>query len=539
MNKMKKFASMAAAILMTACVAVPATMSLTASAADIKINGISTTQEHTFEVYQIFTGDLSNDGKLSNLKWGSGVTSIKKDEITDWTATNGQTVSDDVVTYLTSVTDARNIIKNITLSETKACEDVTATNSDSVTISNLEDGYYVVKDVTDLSAKDDANSAWIVQVAGNVAVEIKNAKPTVDKQVLDEENDAEEGHANGWGESADHAINEQFKFKLIARVPAKSDKDMKAYKEYKLKFNDTMSKGVTFEDIESVTIKNGNKDITLSSTEYSEDATSATEKAGLKWSLTIEDIIKKLTDENGGVWGTNDLEVEVIYKAHLNENAVISNGNVKNSNAINNNKVDLEYSNNPDSTGAGGTDSTGKTPEDYVWVFTYEVDNTKYKNAIKEGNELEGAKFKLYDSTGKNEIELIYDDTLTAYRPIKTGETATEMKSAKTTGKFDIKGLDSGVYVLKEISAPEGYNKCADIEIKIGASHKEYIDGTKVSMTLSSDSNMKNDVINKEGSSLPSTGGIGTTLFYVCGGAMVAVSGIFLITKKRMDKNKD
>ena len=538
MNKMKKFASMAAAILMTACVAVPATMSFTASAADITINGISTTQEHTFEVYQIFTGDLSN-GKLSNLKWGSGVESIKKDESTNWTATNGQTVSEDVVTYLTSATDARDIIENITLGKTKACEDVTATNSDSVTISNLADGYYVVKDVTDLSAKDDANSAWIVQVAGNVSVEIKNAKPTVDKQVLDEEGDAEKGHANGWGESADHAINEQFKFKLIANVPAKSDKDMKAYKEYKLKFNDTMSKGVTFDNIESVTIKNGSEDITLNPTEYSEDATSATEKAGLKWSLTIEDIIKKLTAENGGVWGTNDLKVEVIYKAHLNENAVISNGNVKNSSDINNNKVDLEYSNNPDSTGAGGTDSTGKTPEDYVWVFTYEVDNTKYKNAIQKGNELEGAKFKLYDSTGKNEIELIYDDTLTAYRPIKTGETATEMESANTTGKFDIKGLDSGAYWLKEISAPEGYNKCADIEIKIDASHEEDSDGTKVSMTLSSDSNMKNDVINKEGSSLPSTGGIGTTLFYVCGGAMVAVSGIFLITKKRMDKNKD
>ena len=110
--------------------------------------------------------------------------------------------------------------------------------------------------------------------------------------------------------------------------------------------------------------------------------------------------------------------VEVVYNAHLNENAIVSKSDVTDGDKdhVNNNKVYLEYSNNPDSTGTG-TSQTGKTPEDYVWAFTYGVDNTKYKNEALAGNELQNAGFRLYDAAGTTEIGLIFDTTKNAYRP--------------------------------------------------------------------------------------------------------------------------
>lgn len=529
MKKTRRFASLATAAILAACAVVPATMSaLPVSAADITITGVSTAQAHTFEVYQIFTADIAEgtngEQVLSNVKWGSGITSY------DGTAVTAGTVVDEaVLSSIVTGNDARDVASKCTLSATKACADVTSVG-ETATITGLADGYYIVKDVTDLSSKDDANSAYIVQVAGDTTVAIKNAKPTVDKQVLDETGDAEEGANEGWGESADHAINEQFQFKLTATVP-KND-DLKAYKSYQLMFEDSMSTGVTFDSIASVTVKSGNAKKALTAADYTETATAETNKAGLSWKLTIADLKTKLP-ENVKL-GENEIQVEVVYNAHLNENAVVSKTSNDKIEAkdINNNKVDLVYSNNPDSTGKGDKD-TGKTPEDYVYVFTYGVDNTKYKNAVGEGNALKDAGFKLYDKTGTTEISLIYDTDKGAYRPTTGSETGREMKSAEVTGVFNIIGLDAGTYVLKETSTPAGYNTCAPINIVISAVHKENTDEATVKLDLTGSKNMTNDVINKSGSSLPSTGGIGTTIFYVAGGVLVVGAGVLLITKKR------
>ena len=126
---------------------------------------------------------------------------------------------------------------------------------------------------------------------------------------------------------------------------------------------------------------------------------------------------------------------------------------------------------------------------------------------------------------------------MSAYRPIGEGETGVEMKSA-ANGVFNIIGLDAGTYTLKETTTPDGYNKCEDIAITIAATHKENANATSADLTLT-ETNGNNDIVNKSGSELPSTGGIGTTLFYLGGGCMVAVAGIFLITKKRMSKNAE
>lgn len=517
MKHTRRFASIAAAALLASCAVVPVMSALPASAASIEITGISTTQAHTFEVYQVFTGTLSGN-KLSNIKWGSGVTSYDGTNVTE-----GAAVDEAIITALTAADDARSFIDDFVLSSTKACADVTSTNG-TASITDLADGYYIVKDVTDLGGADDANSAWIVQVAGTVQnLAIKNAKPTVDKQVLDETADAEAGATGGWGESADHAINEKFQFKLTATIPA--DEDLKVYDSYKLVFNDTMSAGVTFESIESVSVGGTN----INASDYEETATSETNKDGLTWTLTIDDVKKVLP--SGVTLGEDEITVEVVYNAHLNANAIISKDSDTDI-ATNNNKVNLEYSNNPDSTGTGTTD--GKTTDDYVWVFTYEVDNTKYKDSAAVGNELAGAEFKLYDSDGSTEIGLIYDTNKGAYRPIASSETASAMTSAETTGKFNIIGLDAGTYVLKETKTPDGYNTCADTEIVISATHVENGAGTAANLTFENTTkNMVNSIVNKSGSTLPSTGGIGTTIFYVAGGVLVVGAGVLLITKKR------
>ena len=526
MKNFKKFTATIAATLMAASLSVPMFASVPVGAADITITGISESQEHTFEVYQVFTGDLSA-GVLSNLKWGSGVAQYGANGVTP-----GSAVDEAIITELTEITSNKgsDIVDKFTLNSTKACSDVTS-SGDSVTISGLTDGYYIVKDVTDLGDADDANSAWIVQVAGNANIAIKNAKPTVDKQVLDETGDAESGASEGWGESADHAINESFQFKLKATIPA--DNDLAAYETYKLVFNDTMSAGVTFESIASVKVGDtviSAYDADTAPYGYVVSGVSAGD-SGKTWTLTIADLKKHVTNLSTGA------TVEVIYNAHLNENAVVHNSSAENTVDTNKNTVTLSYSNNPDSTGAGTTD--GKTPEDTVWVFTYKVDNTKYKDSVAEGNKLAGAEFKLYESDGSTEVKLVYDNTKNAYRPATASETPTVMTSAESTGMFNIIGLDAGKYVLRETKTPDGYNTCADIDITIQAAHVENAGGTSVNLNLTGSNNMNNSIINKSGSALPSTGGIGTTLFYIGGGCMVGLAGIFLITKKRMGKKDE
>lgn len=510
MKNTRKFAAFVASFLAVACMSVPMATSFSADAASITITNAGDTA-HTFEVYQVFVGDLS-DGKLSNLKWGSGVASYDGSSVTE-----GDAVSDDVINALTALnTDGvqgSEIAKLFTLSSTKACDDVTSTGG-TATISDLSDGYYIVKDVTNLDDKHDANSAYIIQVAGEANLAIKNALPTVDKQVCDEVDDAEKGAVDGWGESADHAINESFQFKLIATIPA--DADYAAYESYKVVFNDTMSQGVTFESIADVKVA-GNQ---IESSGYK--CTAISGQKGGDWTLTIDDIKDSLPTSGDAI------TVEVIYNAHLNEDATLHNES-DTAGDTNENTVSLSYSNNPDATGTG-TNEMGKTPEDNVWVFTYKVDNTKYQNEISEENLLAGAGFTLYNND--RAVKFSWNETKEVYVVDDNGS-VTEMTS-KDNGKFNIIGLDAGTYTLKETSTPEGYNTCADVEIVISAKHNENANEISADLDLTGSKNMNNQIINKAGSELPSTGGIGTTIFYVAGGALVVGAGVLLVSKKRM-----
>ncbi|MDE5936662.1 MAG: isopeptide-forming domain-containing fimbrial protein, partial [Ruminococcus sp.] len=434
-------------------------------------------------------------------------------------------------------------------------------------MSGLEVGYYLVVDsaaptISDGGSNSGAKSRYMVKLAGkDVTITAKHAAPKVDKQVWDNTDGDDEEH---WGETADHNINETFQFRLVATLGA--DDEYAAYDTYKISFTDTLAKGVVFDSIESVKVNDTVVpvyDETNNKNGYYTEAEA--DLTGGSWNLTIADIKeydKDLTD--GSV-------IEVIYNAHLSEDAMIADANEnefvygENSKA-NINKVKLTYSNNPNWEGRGdkapdskdekpkgpddekeeGDEETGETPEDTVGVYTYQANGTKIDGDT--GSTLAGAEFKLYDAkTGGNEIGL-YKGKDGAYYPVKDStETPVEIET-DDSGVILIKGLDAGTYYLEETKQPTGYNKLTErAEIKIGVtSHLEKTSGeneegesNNVSLTFDkSNSNADFEIANNKGTSLPTTGGIGTTLFYLGGGAMVAVAGVFLITKKRMKKEE-
>lgn len=483
--------------------------------------------DHTYEAYQIFTGNLGADGSLGNVVWGSGIDQSKlaaegtdalikgKDAASVSQALATSSNSADAKAYATAFSGV------LSATHTDSGE-FSSTGNGSYTISGLSDGYYLIQDKAGtLNGKNDAYTSFILQIIGkDVIVAPKSTQPTVDKKIQDETDDAETGATNGWGNTADHDINESFQFKLDATIPAEAN--LADYKTYEVKFNDTMSKGVTFESIASVKV-NGNdgtaaKSWTLSTSDYTKsDITTDGTTGEQSWSLTINDVIA----ECEGIKIAQGFTVEVIYNAHLNEKATINSatGTTDNMNSVN-----LEYSNNPNAAGLG------KTEDKTVYAFTFGITNKKVIDSVG-GEALPDAGFKLYtDEDCTKEYKLVKDDTLNAYRPATDGETAVEMKSA-ADGTFPIKGLDAGTYYLKETTTPKGYTTAAVKTITIKATHS--ISDGQPNVVLSSDSTLDNKIVDKKGSTLPSTGGMGTVLLYVAGIAVFVLAGATLVMALR------
>lgn len=293
------------------------------------------------------------------------------------------------------------------------------------------------------------------------------------------------------------------------------------YNEYAVRFNDTLSKGITYDRLDSVVIesKKISYDITKDSSKYEVDDSHL--KKDNSFVVSIPNV--KTCVEDLGFNLNNGATITVTYTAHLNENAAV------NGSAENKNSVRLQYSNNPRPDG----EYWGYTPESAVCVYTYQLNNTKYRDDDTTGNELAGAGFRLYsdkDCTEEQEIKLKKNTTDGTYSPYFGTDAGDEMFSDEH-GQFNVKGLDAGTYYLRETKTPDGYSACADKKIVISATHTEY------NVNLSGESNLNNKIINKKagGITLPSTGGIGTTLFYVVGGGLMVAAIVLLVTKKRME----
>ena len=485
---------------------------------------------HGYSAFQIFTGDVSDDNTISNVQWGSNITdsdeflaqlmadpTIGGNFKTNFTAQDVLAViskwsnSDD-----NSIAFARVVCHYLYPDANANPEPVATGHTGGFEVP--KPGYYLIVDTTYFNLSDfyHAYNSFLLKVTKahyGFTINHKVVKPYVEKEVYDNQDGTNEA---GFGSSADHAINEEFQFKLTATLPASPDRAYDYYKEYAVLFNDTLSNGITYDRLDSVVIKSNGipYDITNDSSMYEVDDSRL--ESDHYFVVGIPDVKACGAGLNLNAGAT----ITVTYTAHLNENAAV-NGSTDNKN-----KVQLQYSNNPRNSAYWGF-----TPESAVCVYTYQLNNTKYHDEANSGNELEGAGFSLYsDEACTQEVKLYKEGAF--YYPIKnaTGKTAVEMKSA-ADGTFNVKGLDAGTYYLKETTPPAGYSACDKTRIVISATHDEH------NVNLSSESNLNNKIINIKagGITLPSTGGIGTTLFYVVGGGLMVAAIVLLVTKKRME----
>lgn len=492
-------------------------------------------KKHGYIAFQIFKGVISKDNQtLSDVYWGKNIPhpedflpKLKEDptlKIPFQDADNLQDVLAVISTWHNSDDDSiafARFVCNYIYTDPLADSESTIVGGNGA-IKIPEPGYYLIVDNTYFNLGDfyhAYNSFFLVndthQGEYNVIINHKVVKPTVEKKVYDNQDGTSEA---GFYSSADHAINEEFKFQLTATLPA-SENNGRAYdyyNEYAVLFNDTLSKGITYDRLDSVVIESDGipYDITDDNLKYNVDTTDL--ESHNYFVVGIPDVKTCVPDLNKGA------TITVTYTAHLNENAAV-NGSTDNKN-----KVQLQYSNNPSNSAYWGF-----TPESAVCVYTYQLNNTKYRDDDIPGNELEGAGFRLYSDKAchdEDEIKLKMNDDGTYSRDFSTEGKGVEMLSNKD-GQFNVKGLDAGTYYLRETKTPDGYSACPDTKIVISATHDEH------NVSLSGESNLNNKIINKKagGITLPSTGGIGTTLFYVVGGGLMVAAIVLLVTKKRME----
>ena len=512
MKHIKKLASLLLALVMVLSLAVtafadePTTYSIT-------IN--NSTAGHTYEAYQIFTGDLATNEAgnkvLSNIVWGSGVSEAGQTALGD-AAAKAETLKTEA--------DAKAFAKAVAPYLTTAAGSANTVTDGKYVISGLAAGYYLVKDQDDsLTGDNDSYTEYIIQVVGNVTATPKSDVPEVQKKVKDI-NDSTDTTKTDWQDSADYDIGDSIPFQLKATLA----NNVSSYTTYKVVFHDTLSKGLTY---------NNDAKVYIGGTETNGFTVTATVNADGTTTLTVScDDVKALGAGNSSV-------ITVEYTAKLNENAVLGS-------AGNPNEVYLEYSNNPNKSEEGNNE-TGETPKDVVIVFTYK---TIINKVDSENKPLTGAAFKLEKLIkGKDGAE----DTWTTVKEFTVDETTTS---------FTFSGLDDGQYKLTETKTPAGYNTIDPIYFVIEATHDETADaptlktlnayltdangnkqtemkeGESVNIDLGTvdltAGSITTTVVNKSGSELPSTGGIGTTIFYVLGGVLVLAAVVLLVTKKRM-----
>lgn len=559
MKKMRKLASIILALVMAF------SMTITAFAEDKTSNlTIKTTAGHTYSVYQLLTGDVSGltdgSGTLSNAKAGANLKA-------------GTTV-DAFVEAVKDKTGAE--LGDVAFSYVSGDAEYTVIGTGSDVTTSVVDGYYLVVDtytgnpVTDGS---DTMSRYMVAVVGDTTMEPKTSTPSIDKKIIDTDANAAIDGDNKKTDTA--AIGDVIEYEVTGTVP-----NTEGYKYYYYVVHDTLSEGLTLNQ-NSFVVKIGDKTLTkgVEYYVYFDESTNSFE-------LALEDL-KALVDakDNGVSVGS---AISIKYTATVNDNAVIGTD-------PNTNTAKLEYSNNPGSSirndvggkpGVPGSGTaTGEGPELVTKTYVTELAILKVD---EDGKKLTGAEFTL---TGDN-LNKVIVETNTTFREAADGETAeyyklkngTYTKTAPGTDNADsyedatpkyvrvttvttsteatgspkkivgtvnaegyviFTGLNAGAYTLSETKTPEGYNTMADITFTISATQEGSTSTVGGEITWSSDNaqiklDAKNGVfdttiVNKRGTTLPSTGGMGTTIFYVIGAILVIGAGILLVTKKRMN----
>lgn len=529
---MKKFKRL---LTLTFAIALVFSLAATAFAAGDTQHTITINNDasgYTYVAYQIFTGDLF-EGKLSNIVWGNGISESGKeallsfqDESYDSAAKLAEALTDEDAFSFANEAAKYLVEGNAVESKFVAA---TATASAYYKIENLPSGFYLI--ANSAVAENGAYTNYILEVVGDSNIEHKHSVPSVIKKVKDV-NDST-GVTSDWQDSADFDIGDTVKFRLTATLAD----NVSTYHWYKLAFLDNIDPGLTL-------VENSYK-VYLDECTEDNDITSAfslTKPATGDYNFIISCNDVKASPVNA----TNNSLIIVEYDAILNENAqtgIIGNDN----------KLVLEYANNPYWVPQGFDEANppatppqnppvGRTPRDDVAVFTYQIN----VNKVDDNDEpLAGATFDLYkkelnpdyDANIEDSEQFIWVNKASAEAVAVYSEEEPETVVSYTA---TFKGVDDGEYLVRESVTPGGYNTCDDVTFTITAEHD--VLSADPSLTLLSAGDLTEDmqtgivsttIINKAGALLPETGGIGTTIFYVVGGLMVLCSVVFLIAKKR------
>lgn len=576
MKKARKLTAVLLSLVMLLALVVPAS-----AAENYSITIHNDKTGHTYEAYQIFAGTVSSDAAtdgetegpmLGDITWGSGVDDARYAELlaalkADATigALEGMQDAADAAAVAAALdgADAETAAAFAdVVSDYLAAAPTGQTNNmadGNYIIQGLPAGYYLVKDKDDtLDGTADTATDYIVQVLGNVAMEPKDSGiPTVLKKVYDEEfavNDEEGTYGTGYNDVADWDIGDRVPFKLIAAVPQNID----SYEEYTFIFHDTLSAGLTL-DPESLHVyvtetTNANINEFLPQNEDLYDVSDVDVDGS--FTVTIPNIKALNSHDHAANF------IIVAYDAILNANAEIGlDGNP--------NSVSLEFSNDPNG------DGLGRTAEDTVIVFTYELDGTKVDGKTQAA--LQNAKFVLLNGA-KTEAAMVVDGKVKEWVKVATEAAADDVQMPETYegwlelnqqhngliltsaegGTFKIAGLDDGTYFLREIQAPNGYNLLEeDVQLVITATTANGQDWNSgiatdalTGLTIAVNDgepqpgNTETGIVNvtvenNQGATLPETGGMGTTLFYIIGGLLVVGAGILLVVRIRMKAHNE
>ncbi len=594
MKNTRRFLAMAAALALTACTMAP--VASYAVDVNVKMNTSADNAEHTYTAYQIFTGaydDTDPENPEFNITgWGSDATALKTDAAFlafKKSEAGSKTVGEYIAALPATATDAQKAA-----AAAKALDGIADDSADAQALADivakaitrggtaiaadgtdLAEGYYLIKDAyTAAGDTNDAVSRFILQVSSSdkaatgLSVATKKSYPSVIKKVLENvktpagfdgtPSALETASINGgkWNDVADYNIGDAVPFRVCGSMPS----TLNDYDAYYYKFTDTL--GTQFDQPEEVTIKVGSTTLTASNPidgNYTVDGDTGT-NCRVKWDASKNQLLVTFEDIKAYAGVDANTIVTVEYTAKLNSTANIGIPGQEN-------KVDLTYSNNPNFEYTPDTtnededtpkddedkEQTDKTPEDKVIVFTYEIDVTKIDGTTKD--KLKDAEFELKSGTTKIKFIDNGNGTYTvADQSLSSGVTTTVKSGAD--GVFKFIGLDDGTYTLTETKAPEGYKLPADpdVELELSAetANNQTWDGdakkaltdlalNSVSVEDTTDFDVaKIDVENNKGTSLPTTGGMGTTLFVLGGGCAAGLAGIYLVSRKRSkDENAD